>query len=55
MFNGDMAESKQDVVRLNGIDGSSLSLLLQFAYTSEIMITLTNVQSLLTASNLLQV
>ncbi|XP_071963391.1 kelch-like protein 24 isoform X2 [Antedon mediterranea] len=55
MFSGELAESRQERVSLNGIESSILSLLVDFAYTSEIMITKTNVQSLLSAANLLGV
>lgn len=55
MFGGELAESQQDHVSLNGIEASMLSMLITFAYTSYITINKSNVQSLLSASNLLQV
>ncbi|RZF40576.1 hypothetical protein LSTR_LSTR013290 [Laodelphax striatellus] len=55
MFMSKLAESKQNVVSLKGIEVDMLSLLLDYAYTSSIVITRNNVQSLLSAANLLQV
>jgi hypothetical protein len=55
MFASEMAEKSQDRVSINGVEPSMLQLIIQYAYTSEINITKSNVQSLLSASNLLQV
>lgn len=55
MFLSKLAESKQSVVALRGIEADMLSLLLDYAYTSCVVITRSNVQSLLSAANLLQI
>ncbi len=55
MFSGDMAESKQEKVCINGVESGMIRLLIDYAYTSEIHITKTNVQSLLSAANLLEI
>ncbi|CAG0916317.1 unnamed protein product [Notodromas monacha] len=54
MFNTPMAEAEQDVVHLRGVEAQMIGLLIDFAYTSEIIITQANVQSLLSAANLLE-
>ncbi|XP_014770021.1 kelch-like protein 2 [Octopus bimaculoides] len=54
MFNAEMAESKAEKVTLHQIDPAALSMLIDFVYTSEIHVTEDNVQTLLPASNLLQ-
>ncbi|CAF4319364.1 unnamed protein product, partial [Rotaria magnacalcarata] len=48
-----MSESSQPAVTLNGIDSDAMSELIEYAYTSEITICENNVQSLLSAANLL--
>ena len=55
MFLGNLVESRQEEVAVNGIESDMMSLLLDYAYTSKVVITLSNVQSLLGAANLLQV
>lgn len=55
MFLSKLAESKQSVVGLKGIEVDMMSLLLDYAYSSTLVITRTNVQGLLSAANLLQV
>lgn len=55
MFSGEMAESRQDKVSINGVESSMIELLIEYAYTAEILITKTNVQSLLSAANLLEI
>ncbi|CAF2802313.1 unnamed protein product [Rotaria sp. Silwood2] len=49
----EMSESSQPTVTLNGIDPDAMSELIEYAYTSEITICENNVQSLLSAANLL--
>ncbi|CAF1499619.1 unnamed protein product [Rotaria magnacalcarata] len=49
----EMSESSQPAVTLNGIDSDAMSELIEYAYTSEITICENNVQSLLSAANLL--
>ncbi|XP_013395524.1 kelch-like protein diablo [Lingula anatina] len=55
MFSTEMAESRQEKVCINGVDCGMIELLINYAYTAEILITKDNVQSLLSAANLLQV
>ncbi|KAK7593017.1 hypothetical protein V9T40_007769 [Parthenolecanium corni] len=55
MFQSKYVESKQNVVHLKSIEAETMSLLLNYAYTSGITITRTNCQNLLSAANLLQV
>lgn len=55
MFAGNMAESFQDKISINCMEASMVELLLDFAYTSEILINKSNVQSLLSAANLFEV
>ncbi|KAL5460466.1 hypothetical protein EMCRGX_G033917 [Ephydatia muelleri] len=52
MFAGDMCETRQNVVRLNDVEYLAMKLLVEFAYTSRLEITVSNVQSLLTAASL---
>ena len=42
-------------VSINGVESEMIRLLINYAYTSEVRITKTNVQSLLSAANLLEV
>jgi len=44
MFTSELTESRQDRVTLCQIDGSTLSLLVDFMYTSEIRVAEDNVQ-----------
>lgn len=55
MFTNKLAESQQSVVAVNGIESAMMALLLEYAYTSTVVITQSNVQSLLSAASLLQV
>lgn len=57
MFAGNLAESQQtcEKVVINGIESNTLKLLLEYAYTSQVMINKANVQALLSAANLLEV
>ncbi len=55
MFQSKYVESKQNVVHLKSIEVETMSLLLNYAYTSTITITKSNCQSLLSAANLLQI
>ncbi|CAF1622452.1 unnamed protein product, partial [Adineta ricciae] len=49
----EMCESSQPSVTLNGVDPDAMFELIEYAYTSEITICENNVQSLLSAANLL--
>ncbi|GBO13346.1 Kelch-like protein 20, partial [Araneus ventricosus] len=55
MFTSEMAESQQREIVLNGVEASTLKLLLDYAYSSRIPINKNNVQALLSAANLLEV
>ncbi|KAH8254984.1 hypothetical protein KR038_011454, partial [Drosophila bunnanda] len=54
MFNDDMLERTQGLVRLHDVDSTALRQLIDYTYTGEITITEQNVQVLLPASGLLQ-
>lgn len=53
MFSSNLSESTQDVVTMSCVSGAILGELIDYAYTSEIKVTRTNVQNLLAAANLL--
>lgn len=55
MFTGNLAESTQARVSINDIEGPIMELLINYGYTSEIIINRHNVQALLSASNLLEI
>lgn len=54
MFNDDLAEKSRAEVVIHDVDPLALTLLVDFAYTGEIVVTEENVQVLLPASSLLQ-
>ena len=54
MFTNHHAESRQQRVTLNGIDWSTMELLLGFMYTARVDISESNVQTLLSGASLLQ-
>lgn len=54
MFTGELIESRQRDVTLQGVDPEAIQLLVDFAYTARIQVSEDNVQSLLPASSLLQ-
>lgn len=54
MFTLDMRERSNDLINLPGIDSDILDALITYVYTSKVIITQSNVQSLLEASDLLQ-
>ncbi|XP_013782627.1 kelch-like protein diablo isoform X2 [Limulus polyphemus] len=54
MFTGELAESRQTEVTIRDIDEHAMELLIDFAYTSHIVVEETNVQVLLPAACLLQ-
>ena len=55
MFTGNLVESEQSKVAINGVEPVMVKLLVNYAYTSEVWINKDNVQSLLSAANLLEV
>ena len=52
MFAGDMLESRSELVELKDVDADAVELLVEFAYSSRLEITVANVQSLMVASSL---
>ena len=54
MFTGDLEESHQPVVELQGLDSDTMEFLLDFVYTESIQVSVENVQALLPAACLLQ-
>ncbi|XP_035231775.1 kelch-like protein 3 [Stegodyphus dumicola] len=55
MFTSEMAESQQKEIVLNGVEATTLKLLLDYAYSATVPINKQNVQALLSAANLLEV
>ena len=55
MFSGELSESRQDKVSINGMEPTMIKLLINYAYTAKVVISKSNVQSLLAAANLLEV
>ncbi|XP_035679178.1 kelch-like protein 24 isoform X2 [Branchiostoma floridae] len=55
MFSGSHSESKKDKVEIGGVNGEALEMLVDYAYTSKLHITMDNVQPLFEAANMLQV
>ncbi len=55
MFNTELAESKQSHVNINSLDSSTMKLIIDYAYTTQLNITDHNVQSVLTAANLFDI
>lgn len=54
MFTGELAESRQTEVTIRDVDENAMELLLDFCYTSAIVVEESNVQTLLPAACLLQ-
>lgn len=54
MFTGELEESRQTEVTIRDIDEHAMELLIDFCYTSHIIVEESNVQSLLPAACLLQ-
>lgn len=52
MFVRDMLESRQERIELKGVEPDALQMLVDFAYSTKLEITVSNVQSLMTASSL---
>jgi hypothetical protein len=55
MFTNDMRESDQEVIEMKDMAPSILSMLVDFAYTGEVAITVENVQEVLAVASLLQI
>ncbi|KAG9329819.1 hypothetical protein JZ751_028928 [Albula glossodonta] len=54
MFTADMRERSDSLVQLTGMDGETLSALVDYVYTGHVSITQASVQNLLEAADLLQ-
>uniref|UniRef100_A0A1A8Q2K0 Kelch-like 5 n=1 Tax=Nothobranchius rachovii TaxID=451742 RepID=A0A1A8Q2K0_9TELE len=54
MFTSDVLEAKQDEVKMEGVDPEALWVLVQYAYTGRLELKEDNIESLLSASCLLQ-
>ncbi|XP_077086819.1 kelch-like protein 20 isoform X3 [Siphateles boraxobius] len=55
MFSTDLMESRQERVAINGVEPQMIGMLVNYAYTAEVVISKANVQALLAAANLLDV
>ena len=55
MFTGELAESRQTEIILHDVDECAMELLIDYCYTSRIVVDEKNVQTLLPAACLLQV
>lgn len=55
MFTGELAESRQTEILIRDVDESAMDLLIEFCYTSRIIVDEKNVQTLLPAACILQV
>jgi hypothetical protein len=55
MFSTNLLESQQHWVNMKEIEADTMQLLIDYAYTSEIVITTSNVQSVSSAANLLEI
>ncbi|CAG0879760.1 unnamed protein product [Darwinula stevensoni] len=54
MFTGELAESRQTEVTIHDVDEQAMDLLVDFCYTSQVVVEESNVQTLLPAACLLQ-
>lgn len=54
MFTHDMVESTQEIITIKEIDPEALELLINFAYSGKVVISTSNVQSLLVGASFLQ-
>lgn len=55
MFTGELAESRQTEIIIHDVDESAMELLIDYCYTSRIVVDEKNVQTLLPAACILQV
>lgn len=55
MFLSEMSEAKQELIVIKDFDGDAIQDLVQFAYSSKLILTVDNVQPLLYAACILQV
>ncbi|XP_013794268.1 kelch-like protein 8 [Limulus polyphemus] len=54
MFTSPLAESKQKIINIKDIDESAMELLIQFAYTGKVELSVENAQSIFHAASVLQ-
>ena len=54
MFTTDLAERDQKVITINGVDATSMALVIRYMYTGEVSVTSDTVQNVLSAANLFQ-
>ncbi|XP_051836438.1 kelch repeat and BTB domain-containing protein 8 [Antechinus flavipes] len=55
MFTSGLTESTQKEVRIVGVEAESMNLVLNYAYTSRVVLTEANVQALFTAASIFQI
>ncbi len=55
MFCNDLREKHEENVNIKGIDADTMGILLEYTYTSKVIITKDNVQRMLEAASLFQV
>lgn len=55
MFTSGLTESNQREVRIVGVDSESMHLVLDYAYTSRVTLSESNVQALFTAASIFQI
>lgn len=55
MFTSGLTESSQREVRLIGVESESMHLVLDYAYTSRVILSESNVQALFTAASIFQI
>lgn len=55
MFTSGLTESNQREVRIVGVDSESMNLVLDYAYTSRVMLSESNIQALFTAASIFQI
>ena len=54
MFTADMRERKSSLVELKGVDSGAVESLVEFAYSSQVLVSSTNAPQMLAASDMLQ-
>ena len=54
MFTGQLKERRKEVITLKGVTGEALRCIVRFVYTSSMHVTETNVDDILSASDLFQ-
>lgn len=55
MFCNDLREKHEENINIKGIDADTMRILLEYTYTSKVIITKDNVQRMLEAASLFQV